>query len=230
MSEPILWLLVILAIAVSVTVGYFLGRGNADRKKVDELEKQLAEQNKALSQQQEEMERYRQEVHAHFDKTATLFVSMAGSYKALYEHLSEGYDKLADKSLQKMLPDRAAALLEETPATDPASKSDERSDPVVDIPEQADEQREKVVLAPEEADLTTAEPEQKPESSSQMDVPIDQSRKEDVPKDQSQTEDMPKDQSRTEKERKQHEQEEPADERLESASEDNKGSDKPSRP
>jgi len=220
MSEPILWLVVILAISVSVVVGYFLGRGNADKKKVDELEKQLAVQNKALRQQQEEMDAYRQEVNAHFDKTATLFVSMAGSYKALYDHLSEGYDKLADKSLQKVLPDRAGALLEESPATDPASKSDERSDPVVDIPEQADEQREKVVVAPEETDLNTAEPEQKPESSSQMDDPNNQSR----------TEDVPKDQSRTEKEQEQREQEESADGRFESASEDNKGSDKPPRP
>jgi len=211
MSEPILWLVVILAIAVAVVVGYFLGRGNADREKVDELEKQLAVQNKALSQQQEEMDAYRQEVNAHFDKTATLFVSMAGSYKALYEHLSEGYDKLADKSVQKVLPDRAGALLEEAPATDPASKSDERSDPVVDMPEQVDEELEKTVVAPEEADMTTAEPEQKPESSSQIDVPEDQ--------------------SRTEKEREQREQEEgPADGRFESASEDNKGSDKPPRP
>lgn len=112
MSEPILWIVVVMAIAAAAVIGYYIGRGNVDRKRVDTLEAQIESQSEQMSRQQAEHETYRREVSEHFDKTATLFVDMAGSYKALFAHLSEGYETLSDKSSRKVLPDRPGALLD----------------------------------------------------------------------------------------------------------------------
>jgi len=59
----------------------------------------------------QEIEGYRKEVETHFDKTATLFVSMAGSYKELFEHLSSGYEKLSSGSARTLFQQRVDALL-----------------------------------------------------------------------------------------------------------------------
>ena len=60
------------AVIVGV-IAFFVGRSSAGTKgRIDELEAELARKS-------EEAERYRKEVDAHFDKTATLFVSMEPS-------------------------------------------------------------------------------------------------------------------------------------------------------
>lgn len=105
MTPQTAWLLAISAVVIVGVVAFFVGRSSAGTKgRIDELEAELARKG-------EEAERYRKEVDAHFDKTATLFVSMAGSYKELFEHLSAGYDKLSGASARERFQERVDALL-----------------------------------------------------------------------------------------------------------------------
>ncbi|WP_454457736.1 YhcB family protein [Thauera phenylacetica] len=105
MTPQTAWLLAISAVVIVGVIAFFVGRSSAGTKgRIDELEAELARKS-------EEAERYRKEVDAHFDKTATLFVSMAGSYKELFEHLSAGYDKLSGTSARERFQERVDALL-----------------------------------------------------------------------------------------------------------------------
>lgn len=85
--------------------GYFIGRslGGSGKREADleaEVERQRAE-----------VAGYKQAVESHFDKSATLFVSMAGSYKELFEHLSTGYEQLSDNSARELFKERVDSLL-----------------------------------------------------------------------------------------------------------------------
>lgn len=99
------WLLAISAVVIVGIIAFFVGRKTAGTKdRIDELEAEL-------ERKQEEVAGYRKDVEAHFDKTATLFVSMAGSYKALFEHLSTDYEKLSTGSARELFQQRVDALL-----------------------------------------------------------------------------------------------------------------------
>ena len=99
------WALGIGGAVVAAVIGFLIGRmSGGPKKKVEALQSELA-------RAREENSRYRKEVDAHFDKTATLFVSMAGSYKTLFEHLSSGYEKLSDGSARDLFRERVGALL-----------------------------------------------------------------------------------------------------------------------
>lgn len=105
MTPQTAWLLAISAVVIVGVIAFFVGRSTAGTKgRIDELEAELA-------RKVEEAERYRKEVDAHFDKTATLFVSMAGSYKELFEHLSSGYDQRSGASARERFQERVDALL-----------------------------------------------------------------------------------------------------------------------
>lgn len=105
MTPQTAWLVAIFAVVIVGVVAFFIGRGTAGTKaRIDELEAEL-------STRQAEVEGYRKEVEQHFDKTATLFVSMAGSYKELFEHLSSGYEKLSTGSARELFQQRVDALL-----------------------------------------------------------------------------------------------------------------------
>ena len=115
MTPQTAWLLAISAVVIVGVIAFFVGRSSAGTKgRIDELEAELA-------RKAEEAERYRKEVDAHFDKTATLFVSMAGSYKELFEHLSAGYDKLSGASARERFQERVDALLPRR-VVEPASR------------------------------------------------------------------------------------------------------------
>lgn len=90
---------------VMLVLGFLLGRifGGA-KSRVVELEMELA-------RQQTELSDYKQEVEAHFDKTASLFVSMAGSYKDLFDHLSSGSERISAGPARKRFRERVDALL-----------------------------------------------------------------------------------------------------------------------
>lgn len=106
--------IIALLIAVSIAatlIGFFIGRRmNVDNREVVRQLKEEHEQQ--LLQKQAEIDAYHDKVHEHFDKTASLFVNMAGSYKELFDHLSAGYDQLGELGMDKKLPDRAGALLD----------------------------------------------------------------------------------------------------------------------
>jgi uncharacterized protein len=106
MSGQALWAFVIVIVAVAAVLGYFFGRVSTRG-----MQQKLRETEEALERRDSEMAAYRREVDAHFDKSASLFVSMAGSYKAMFEHLSNGYEKLSEGSSQDLFRQRVATLL-----------------------------------------------------------------------------------------------------------------------
>lgn len=108
-----LWMaLGILAIVVAGLVGFWVGRVTSDeRKLIRELEEEL-------DRRMQELTRYRSQVNDHFDRTATLFATMAGSYRDLYHHLAQSAEELADKPTRDRLEDRAGRLLSNVPNRD----------------------------------------------------------------------------------------------------------------
>lgn len=109
MSGQTWWVVAVVAIVVAGVIGFFIGRQTGGTKqRIEELESEI-------ESRKEEIRGYRKEVETHFDKTATLFVSMAGSYKDLFEHLSSGYEKLSAGSARELFKERVAALLLDAP-------------------------------------------------------------------------------------------------------------------
>ena len=105
MTPQTAWLIAISAVVIVGVVAFFIGRSTAGTKgRIDELEAEL-------SSKKAEVEGYRKEVEQHLDKTATLFVSMAGSYKEMFEHVSSGYEKLSTGSARELFQQRVDALL-----------------------------------------------------------------------------------------------------------------------
>ena len=108
-TEEMALLVAIGAVVLAAGIGFFVGRrSGTTRERVLELESEV-------SRQSEEIANYKQAVDGHFDKTASLFVSMAGSYKELFEHLSSGYDELSTGSTRELFRERVAALLPGAP-------------------------------------------------------------------------------------------------------------------
>jgi uncharacterized membrane-anchored protein YhcB (DUF1043 family) len=106
MSATTAWILILLGLIASAVAGFLLGRQTSHHRQ--ETQSLKAE----LEKQRQELAEYRQSVNQHFEKTASLFTSMAGSYRDLYDHLSESYSRLADAPAQRLLPDYPGALLE----------------------------------------------------------------------------------------------------------------------
>jgi hypothetical protein len=119
MTTTTFWTLFALGIVFAGLIGFAVGRrqapgGTAQMKEMEDIHEQ------ELAQKQLELEAYQQQVHDHYNKTANLFKGMAGSYKELFDHLSVGYEQLGNLSDQRILPERAGALLD-GPDTQPKS-------------------------------------------------------------------------------------------------------------
>jgi uncharacterized membrane-anchored protein YhcB (DUF1043 family) len=148
MSGQALWAFVIVLVLVAAGLGFFFGRvSNSGMKE------RLREAEEAVGRKDSELAAYRREVDAHFDKTATLFVSMAGSYKSLFEHLSSGYEKLSDGSSRDLFRERVATLLIDAPREDGAVEA-QAGNAEVDAPQGEDEV---VASAAEAGPVTPAE-------------------------------------------------------------------------
>ncbi|WP_313953309.1 ZapG family protein [Accumulibacter sp.] len=105
MTEDTWWLVGIVAVLAAAVIGFFVGRNSGGaRKRVEVLEAEV-------SRQKEELSDYRREVESHFDHTATLFGSLAGSYKDLFDHLSSGYEKLSGGSARQLFRGKVGGLL-----------------------------------------------------------------------------------------------------------------------
>ena len=77
MTEQTWWLVGALATLIAAAIGFFVGRSfGGAKKRVDELEAEVA-------RQKDEISGYKREVESHFDKTASLVASMAGSLQGL---------------------------------------------------------------------------------------------------------------------------------------------------
>lgn len=106
MTEQTMWLIGGAAVIVAALIGYFVGRSPLGGKT-----KRVAALEAEVSRQQDEIAGYKRDVESHFDKTATLVASMAGSYKDLFEHLSSGYEHLSSGSARQLFRDRVVGLL-----------------------------------------------------------------------------------------------------------------------
>lgn len=111
MTATTIWTIFALGLFFAGLIGFAIGRrqapgGTAQLKDIQE------QHETELAQKQLELEAYQQKVHDHYDKTATVFKNMAGSYKELFDHLSVGYEQLGNLSDQRILPERAGALLD----------------------------------------------------------------------------------------------------------------------
>lgn len=110
MTEQAWWVIALVAVVITGVIAFFIGRQTAssrERERVDELEEALSREKAALAD-------YRDQVDAHFDKSAGLFVAMAGSYKDLFDHLSSGYENLSPGASRELFKDRVSALLLES--------------------------------------------------------------------------------------------------------------------
>ncbi|WP_295507181.1 DUF1043 family protein [Accumulibacter sp.] len=105
MTEQQLWMIFVTAVVTAAVVGFVFGRiSGGGKARVASLEAEV-------SRQKEELAGYKRDVESHFDRTATLVASMAGSYKDLFEHLSAGYEQLSSGSARQLFRDRVVALL-----------------------------------------------------------------------------------------------------------------------
>ena len=105
MTEQTVWMIGAAALA-GLLAGWLLGRAGGGSK-----ERHLAQLEEELKAERARMHEFRHQVDAHFDRTASLFASIAGSYKELFEHLSSGYDKLTTTPTRDRLRERVGGLL-----------------------------------------------------------------------------------------------------------------------
>lgn len=105
--------LMLVALVVGGVAGYWWGRSSsAVAKEKEDMEKQLG-------QMQRQFESYRMEVNQHFGTTATLINNMTASYRAVFEHLVQGAQRLSatertqvelEDSVQHLPPETATAM------------------------------------------------------------------------------------------------------------------------
>ncbi|HET8807454.1 MAG TPA: DUF1043 family protein [Methylophaga sp.] len=123
MSQIEMIALLIVAVIIAALIGFFIGRRmNVDNQ--DAIRQLKSEHEHQLQAKQAEIDGYHHKVNQHFDKTASLFVNMAGSYKDLFDHLSAGYDQLGELGMDKRLPERAGALLDGPEANERPGEDD----------------------------------------------------------------------------------------------------------
>lgn len=157
MSGQALWAFVIVLVLVAAGLGFFFGRvSNSGMKE------RLREAEDAVGRKDSELTSYRREVDAHFDKTATLFVSMAGSYKDLFEHLSNGYEKLSDGSSRDLFREHVATLLIDAPQEEVARAEVAAAEELASTPEQRSDEAEELLASthpepPSPAEMAEAE-------------------------------------------------------------------------
>lgn len=123
MSQIEMIALLIIAVIIAALIGFFIGRRmNVDNQEV--IRQLKSEHEHQMLAKQAEIDGYHDKVHQHFDKTASLFVNMAGSYRELFDHLSAGYDQLGELGMDKKLPERAGALLDGPEANEHPGEDD----------------------------------------------------------------------------------------------------------
>lgn len=124
-------IIAIVAIIIAAIAGFLIGRQQSDSS--PEQLKHLTEAHELqLAKLQTELDSYRQQVHQYHEKTANLLVSMAAPYKEMFDHLTEGYEKLGNDPTHKILPERAGALLDGPENDDTAASTDAITPPAAD--------------------------------------------------------------------------------------------------
>src|SRR5690554_3780685 len=123
-------IIAIVAVVIAAIAGFLSGRRQADSS--PEQLKLLTEAHELqLAKLQAELDNYRQQVQQYHEKTANLLVSMAAPYKDMFDHLTEGYEKLGNDAEHKILPERAGALLD-GPENEASAPTDASTPPAAD--------------------------------------------------------------------------------------------------
>ena len=138
MAESNLGLILLVVVVVLINIvglGMVMSRrSGSDRKRIEELENQLADKEK-------ELETYKSQVNDHFMKTSLLVTQMTDSYKAVFMHLVEGSQNLCSSDAALLRPGEGLSLVhdEKTPP--------EESEAVKDAPEAGEPGDEDVFTA-----------------------------------------------------------------------------------
>lgn len=129
---------IILIIVVAV-IAFFVGRWHGLATGTKELTTELESKDKELNE-------LKSGVNEHFDETARLFSNLTEEYKAFYQHLSKGANKLAGNDLKLKLsaPVGADALSSDTKTADVIDAEEHLAKDTIkrseDDPEQAHEE------------------------------------------------------------------------------------------
>lgn len=90
----IAWLVaLVVCFALGIVLGRFMAPGTEKARRLEQ------ERDEARA----ELKRYRDDVRSHFEKTASLFNQVTGTYRQLYEHLAEGSERLGTGESARLL-------------------------------------------------------------------------------------------------------------------------------
>lgn len=92
MLEPWMVIALLAVAAISVAIGYSIGRSQNDGKE-------------KLKQAEEELTQYKEQVAQHFGKTAELFDKLTHDYRDVYEHLAQSSENLCGDQVPRISAD-----------------------------------------------------------------------------------------------------------------------------
>jgi len=91
LSPAVLILILVIAAVVALLIGYVLGSRFGGKKSV------------AMKEATEHHDTYKSDVREHFEQTSAIMSRMVDDYRDMYEHLSDGAERLADMHPEKQI-------------------------------------------------------------------------------------------------------------------------------
>lgn len=91
LSPAVLIIILLICVIVAFLIGYFLGSRLGGKQSV------------AMREVQEKHDGYKNDVREHFEQTSAIMSRMVDDYRDMYQHMSEGAEKLADMHPQKLV-------------------------------------------------------------------------------------------------------------------------------
>ncbi len=125
LSPAVLILILVVGVVVALLIGYFLGSRFGGKKSV------------AMKEATEQHDTYKNDVREHFEQTSAIMSRMVDDYRDMYEHLSDGAEKLADMHPEKLV----------TPPPAPEAITNDTSTPTAAKPPAAEQMPAATVAA-----------------------------------------------------------------------------------
>jgi len=91
LSPGILILILVICAIVALIIGYVVGSRFGGKKSV------------AMKEATEKHDGYKHDVREHFEQTSAIMSRMVDDYRDMYQHMSEGAEKLADLHPEKLV-------------------------------------------------------------------------------------------------------------------------------
>jgi len=91
LSPAVLILILVIAAVVALLIGYVVGSRFGGKKSV------------AMKEATEQHDTYKSDVREHFEQTSAIMSRMVDDYRDMYEHLSDGAERLADMHPEKRI-------------------------------------------------------------------------------------------------------------------------------